>query len=114
MHSAPVLLADRMVRKLLAPLTQRDTVASSAPLVECAERSDPLPRGQQTGICAASMREEPRVSEAAPADETVSARVASLRRRFVLGRSPMRSAPAPCPRWALQIRQQCPRSGRTR
>ncbi|MHC0433813.1 helix-turn-helix domain-containing protein [Streptomyces sp. O3] len=78
-HSARALLAARLVRKLPAPRTRRDAAAPAAPLVECAECRDPLPRGQETGICAVCAGAAAPVISAAPAMETVPARVAALR-----------------------------------
>ncbi|MEX2982809.1 helix-turn-helix domain-containing protein [Streptomyces sp. C36] len=52
-HSPRALLADRLIRKLPAPRTRRDAAAPAAPLAECGECRDPLPRGQQSSICAA-------------------------------------------------------------
>lgn len=78
-HSARALLADRLVRKLPAPRTRQDAAAPAAPLAECAECRDPLPRGQQTGICAVCAGATARVGEAAPVMETVADHVAALR-----------------------------------
>ncbi|MFF4605748.1 helix-turn-helix domain-containing protein [Streptomyces sp. NPDC001339] len=78
-HSARALVADRLVRKLPAPRSWRDAAAPAAPLVECAECRDPLPRGQQTGICAVCAGAALPVTEAVPVTETVSDRVAALR-----------------------------------
>ncbi|WP_327305438.1 hypothetical protein OG730_19565 [Streptomyces sp. NBC_01298] len=78
-HSARALLADRLVRKLPAPRARQDAAASAAPLAECAECRDPLPRGQQTGICAVCAGATARVGEAAPVMETVTDHVAALR-----------------------------------
>lgn len=78
-HSARALLADRLVRKLPAPRTRRDAAAPAAPLVECAECRDPLPRGQQTGICAVCAGAASPAVEATPVMKTVPDRVAALR-----------------------------------
>ncbi|MGW1866143.1 helix-turn-helix domain-containing protein [Streptomyces mauvecolor] len=78
-HSARALLMDRLVRKLPAPRTRRDAAAPATPLVECAECRDPLPRGQQTGICSVCAGAAAHVDEAAPVMETVADRVAALR-----------------------------------
>ncbi|WP_330300378.1 hypothetical protein [Streptomyces sp. NBC_00503] len=78
-HSARALLADRLVRKLPTPRTRQDAAAPETPLAECAECRDPLPRGQQNGICAACAGAAAYVHEAAPVIETVADRVAALR-----------------------------------
>ncbi|WP_156727862.1 helix-turn-helix domain-containing protein [Streptomyces apocyni] len=82
-HSARALLANRLVRKLPAPRTQRDSAAPAAPPAECAECRAPLPGGQQTGICAACAvragASAPPASQAAPAVDAVAERVAALR-----------------------------------
>lgn len=78
-HSARALLADRLVRKLPAPRTRQDAAAPATPLAECAVCRNPLPRDQQTGICAVCAGAAVRVGEAAPVMETVADRVAALR-----------------------------------
>ncbi|MBO0655551.1 hypothetical protein J1792_23055 [Streptomyces triculaminicus] len=79
-HSPRALLADRLARKLPAPRPRRDAAAPAASLAECGECRDPLPRGQQSGICATCAGAGGR-SVASPAvDEALVAdRVASLR-----------------------------------
>lgn len=85
-HSPRALVADRLVRKLPAPRTRRDTGAPAAPLAECDDCRDSLPRGQQTGIYAicAGAAASP-VAEAVPVMTTVSDRVALYGRRSALG-----------------------------
>ncbi|MFE9566956.1 helix-turn-helix domain-containing protein [Streptomyces sp. NPDC006692] len=78
-HSARALLADRLVRKLPAPRTHRDAAAPAAPLVECAECRDPLPRDQQAGICGSCAGVAPPALTMTPAAAAVLDRVAGLR-----------------------------------
>ncbi|WP_250304302.1 helix-turn-helix domain-containing protein [Streptomyces sp. A 4/2] len=72
------ILADRLVRKLPAPRAHRDAAAPAPAPLECADCRDPLPRGQQGGICAGctgAVRSA--VSPAPPV--SVAERVAALR-----------------------------------
>ncbi len=81
-HSARALLANRLVRKLPPP-------RRSSPLAECGRCSDPLPRGQSTGICAPCSGITVPLPRAA---ECLAERVASIRALI----RPPRTADRPC------------------
>lgn len=83
----------------------------ATPLAECAECRDPLPRDQQTGICAVCAGALARAREAAPVMETVADRVAAL--RSALHARPMIPAvrPDPSPGGAPQVRKQSSLTG---
>jgi hypothetical protein len=66
-HSPAAFVADRLRRKLPAPRTSLDPAAPAHPLPECAECRDPLPRGQETGICGRCAGVAPAPEEVRPA-----------------------------------------------
>ncbi|WP_405804515.1 helix-turn-helix domain-containing protein [Streptomyces sp. NBC_01187] len=92
-HSPRAFLADRLARKLPVPRAHRDEAAPAAPLLECAECRDPLPRGQQAGICAVCVRSASHAAQAAPVTDTVSDRMALLRTMLRARRQPLQAGP---------------------
>lgn len=93
-YSARALLADRLQRKLPPPSRRRDPVAPADPLAECTECHDPLPRGQNTGICRSctgALPPAPR-TDLTTATASVTDRVNAL--RATLRSRPARNGPA--------------------